>query len=282
MNKLFLKILLVAVFSMTSVPAANAQTLRDIDDKAKTNYEQARQTYLSEVEAYKKARLDFQAAKLKLSRFKTVENKAAYRESIQTFLSKSVSALIQYLEALKNKASNVRGISDAERAEIIAYIDTDINWLKEKQTTLSGTLTDEQLKNEAIAIRDYWTTIKTTFKKGVADIWIARVNFVISKAEILSGKVADKISELKAQGKDTAKLETWLADLNSSIASAKTKVASAAEKRQNITDVNFDQMMKEIHQFVKDANQYIKKSHSNLVQIVQEMKKIANTASTNQ
>jgi len=39
--------------------------------------------------------------------------------------------------------------------------------------------------------------------------------------------------------------------LNSSIASAKDKVALAKEKRQNISDVNFDQMVKEIHRFVK-------------------------------
>lgn len=270
------------MLSLVITPSVHAGTLKDIDDRAKVNYEQARQTYLSEVAAYKQARLDLQTAKLKLARFKTVENKAAYKSSVQKFLSNSVSALIKYLEALENKASNVRGISETERADIIAYIDVDINWLKERQTALSGTLTDEQLKSEAILIRDYWKNIKTTFKKGVADIWIARVNYVISRAEELSTKVSDKIEELKAEGTDTAELEGWLADLNSSIASAKDKVALAKEKRQNISDVNFDQMVAEIHRFVKDANQYIVKSHASLVEIVQEMKKISGTGEANQ
>lgn len=275
-------ILLTLVLSLAIAPGASAQTLKDIDDKAKTNYEQARQTYLSEIAAYKQAKFNFETAKLKLTRFKSIENKAAYKDSVQAFLSKSVSALIKYLEALENKASNVRGISDSERADIIAYINTDINWLKGKQTILAGTLTDEQLKTEAIAIRDYWKNVKTTFKKGVADIWIARVNYVISKAEELSAKVSDKIDELRAEGSDTAKLETWLTDLNKNIATAKEKVALAKEKRENITDVNFEQMVKEIHAFVQDANQYIRKSHANLVQIVQEMKKITAAGSTNQ
>lgn len=282
MKKLLSKVLLTLVLSLAIAPGANAQTLKDIDDKAKTNYEQARQTYLSEIAAYKQAKLNFETAKLKLARFKSIENKAAYKNAVQAFLSKSVSALIKYLEALENKASNVRGISDSERADIIAYIDTDINWLKGKQTILAGTLTDEQLKTEAIAIRDYWKNVKTTFKKGVADIWIARVNYVISRAEELSAKVSDKIEELKAEGSDTAKLETWLAELNKNIATAKEKVASAKEKRESITDVNFEQMVKEIHAFVQNANQYIRKSHANLVQIVQEMKKITAAGSTNQ
>ncbi len=282
MKKLLSKILLAIMLSLAVAPGANAQTLKDIDSTAKANYEQARQTYLNEVAAYKQAKLNFETAKQKLARFKSVENKAAYRDAVQTFLSKSVSVLIKYLEALKNKASNVRGISDSERADIIAYIDTDINWLKEKQIVLSGTLTDEQLKSEAIAIRDYWKNIKTTFKKGVADIWIARVNYVISGAEEFSAKVSGKIDELKAEGTDTSKLETWLADLNKNIATAKEKVALAKERRANITDVNFEQMVKEIHTFVQDANQYIRKSHANLVQIVQEMKKMATSETANQ
>lgn len=282
MKKVLTTLLLSMALSLTIISSSSAQTLRDIDDRAKVSYEQARQTYLNEVEAYKKAKLDLQTAKEKVSRFKSVENKTAYRAAIQTFLSKSVSALIQYLEALKNKAANVRGISEAERADIIAYIDTDINWLKDKQTVLSGTLTDEQLKSEAIALRDYWKNIKITFKKGVADIWIARVNYVISKAEELSTKVSTKIEELKAAGQDTSKLEAWLNDLDSNISSAKEKVALAKEKRESITDVNFDQMVKEIHQFVQDANQYIRKSHDDLVKIIQEMKKMSGTETTNQ
>jgi len=264
------------------VPSVNAQTLQDADNKAKLNYEQARKTYLSEVDAYKQARQNFNAAKLKVAKFKTVENKAAYKESVQKFLSESVTVLIKYLEALKAKASNVRGMSETDRADVIAYIDTDINWLKGKRTILAGTLTDEQLKSEAIAIRDYWTNVKTTFKKGVADIWIARVNFVIPKAEDLSSRVSAKIDEIKAAGQDTTKLEAWLADLNNSIASAKEKVALAKEKRANITDVNFDQMVKDIHQFVVDANQYIRKSHDDLVKIVQEMKKMSGASTSNQ
>lgn len=282
MKKIISKVVLALVLSLAIAPSTNAQTLKDADDKAKTSYEQARQNYLNEIETYKKAKLDLQSAKLKLSRLKSVENKAIYKDTVRTFLSKSVSASIKYLEALKNKASGVRGVSETDKADIIAYIDADINWLNEKQTALSGNLTDEQLKNEAIAIRDYWKKIKITFKKGVADIWIARANYVISKAEEMSYKISERIDELKAAGSDTSKLETWLADLNKNILTAKEKISSAKEKRTGITDANFEQVLKEIHQLAQDANQYIRKSHATLVQIVQQMKKMAGTETESQ
>lgn len=282
MKKLVLSLVIASLMSLSGAQIAGAATLSEIDNQAKANYEQARQTYINEMNAYKTARQQFLAAKKKVEAFRSVENKAAYRTSVQNFLSKSVSALIKYLEALKNKALNVRGVSDAERAEIIAYIDVDINWLKEKQTILSGELTDEQLKNEAVAIQNYWPTVRTTFKKGVADNWIARVNYVISRAEELADKTDTKIDELEAQGKDTTQLKAWLEDLNKNIQLAKDKAALAKEKRVNISEVNFDAMMLSIHQFVKDANQYVRKAHSDLVKIVQDLKKQTPSTSTNQ
>lgn len=280
MKKIVSSLVLAAIMSMAYGQTASSQTLSEIDNKAKAGYEQARQNYINEMNAYRKAKQNFETAKSKVEKFKTVENKAAYRDSVQKFLSSSVSALTKYLEALRNKATNVRGISDSERTEILAYIDIDINWLKGKQTILSGALTDEQLKNEAAEIKNYWPNIKTTFKKGVADIWIARVNYLISKAESFSDRTESKIEELKAEGRDTSNLQAWLSELNANIETAKQEVTLAKQKRESISNVNFEQMIKEIHQFVKDANQYIRKSHNNLVKIIQEMKKMPNSSAT--
>ncbi len=280
MNKLKKLISALGLISMIALPLSNissAQTLKEKDDAARLQYDEARQTYLSEIDAYKTARLNFANAKAKLQKFKTVENKAEYKVAAQEFLSKAVSTLIKYLEALMNKAENVRGITDEDRAVVLSDIEKDIARLTAEQSKLSGELTDEELKAEAIAISNYWTTIKTTFKKSVAEIWIGRVTFVIEKAEDFSGQVGDKIQELKANGYDTSKLEAWLADLDQNIAKAKEKVESAKAKRATISDVNMDQIMKEINQFVKDANQYIIKSHANLVEIIKEMKKLAKT-----
>lgn len=280
MKKLKKIISIFALISIIALPLSNisaAQTLKERDDAAKLRYNEARQTYLNEVNIYKTARQNFLNAKTKFKKLRNVENKAEYKLAAQEFLSRAVSTLIKYLEALKSKAENVRSIAEEDRTNIISDINKDIDWLSGEQLKLSGELSDEELKTEALAISNYWTTIKTTFKKSVVEIWIVRVAFVIEKAEDFSGRVNDKIQELKAVGYDTAKLETWLADLNRNISSAKEKVEFAKEKRATISEVNMNQMAKETNQFIKDANQYIRKSHSTLVQIIQEMKQMAKT-----
>ncbi len=275
-KKVVALILISALGGSYLASAVNLVSARSIKkpETMRARYQKARQTYLNEVNAYRSARDNFRSAKERFRKFKNAENRAKYKKAAQNFLSKSVSVLIRYLEALKNKAENVRGISDEERQSIIADIDENINWLKEEESKLSGDLSNDQLKEEAKAIRSYWKNVKLTFKKSIAKIWIARVSFVVDKAENFANRLDSKIQELKEAGKDTSQLEEWLVDLNNSIKNAKEKVEKAREKEKNISKANMDQMMREIHQFVKDANNYIRKSYSQLVQIVKEMKKM--------
>lgn len=278
MNYLTKKFIILSVLGVLmlglSANAASALTLKERDETARIKYNQAKQTYLNEVNFYKTSRQSFLNARQKYTQLRNGANKTDLELKAREFLKQMVSVMIKRLEALKNKVGNHRAIPDAERQSILAEIDQDINWLKERQSAID-TATPEQIKETAKEIRDYWKNTRVKVKRVIGLIWAARINFLITKAEGFSTKIAAKIAELKAAGKDTSQLEAWLDEFNQKISLAKEKYQSAKEKFSNIAGASdLDELFKAGHQFIKDAHNYLKEAHRKLIEIVREMKKM--------
>ena len=158
---------------------------------------------------------------------------------------------------------------------MISEINSDISKLNQMNTGID-TATPEQIIAKAKEIRSYWTSNRVFVKRIVGQIWSARINFLITKAEVLAVKMDTKIQELKANGKDTTQLEAWLADFNQKIALAKEKQAAANAKFQAINSLETaDQFFKEGHRFILDADKYIREAHAQLVNILRGLKEIA-------
>jgi len=284
-NILKIAILSAVLFVLAGVIGTTSfgQTLKERDEAAKAKYQQAWGQYQKEVNFYKSARQDFLNAKTKYQQFKNAENKKALEDAARNYLEKAVTSLIKRLETIKNWVSNRGALPESEKQAIIAEIDQDINWLNERLPKIQ-TASPDQIKEEAKTVRQYWKTHRVRVKRIIGEVWAARINFVIGKAESFSSKVSAKIDELKAAGKDTSQLEAWLADFNQKLALAKEKYAAAKAKFQEIkgepgfdplTELNqANQLFQEGHQFIIQANQYIKEAHAQLVKIVKEMRKI--------
>jgi hypothetical protein len=263
--------------------SVSAITLKERDANARAKYQQTREQYQKEVNFYKSARQDFLNAKTKYQQFKNADNKKALEDAARNYLEKAVNSLIKRLETIKNWVLNRGALPESERQIIAAEIDRDINWLNERLPKIQ-TASPEQIKEEAKTVRQYWKTHRVRVKRIIGEVWAARINFVIAKAENFSVKVDAKIQELKAAGKDTSQLEAWLADFNQKLALAKEKYEAAKAKFQAIKGepgfdpvtelAEADRLFREGHQFIKDADQYIKQAHAQLVQIVKEMKKM--------
>lgn len=281
-----LSVFAIALAMFVAAGTVSAQTLKEKDAKARAQYKTSQQAYQNAVNGYKNAQQDFKTAKDKYQKSKNVQDKTVLEEKSKKFLQNSVDAMVKHLEALKNKVTNMQGIDDADRASIIAEIDADLNWLKDRQSKIS-TATSSQIKEEAKAVKEYWKNIRLTVKKVTGRLLAARINVVIAKADSVSAQISSKIAELKTAGKDTSKLETWLADYNSKIALAKEKYESAKSKFNAISGepgADFvaelketDKLFKEGHQFIKEANKYVKDAYSVLKQIVKEMRGMGKT-----
>lgn len=277
---------ILAVMATSLGQTASAQTIKEKDAVAKSKYQQTKTQYQNVINFYKSARQDFLNARTKYQQFKNADNKKALEDKAKSFLEKTVTSLIKKLETVKAFVSNNRAIQETERQEIIAEIDQDIAWLNARLPKIT-TATQEQIKEEAKTIQQYWKTNRVKTKRITGEILAARINFIIAKSENSSAKVSAKIEELKIAGKDTAQLEAWLTTFNQKISLAKEKYALAKEKFQEIkgdpgadliTEISqADQLFKAGNQFIKEANEYIKQAHTQLVQIVKEIKKMGAT-----
>ena len=280
LNKIIICCLLGAMVLGLFAPVAFARTLRERDQEAKAKYQAARQQYLKEVNWWKTTRQQFLEARAKYRQFKNTENKAAYEEQARNFLEKTIDVLIRKLESLKNWVSNRRALPESEREAMVAEIEQDINWLQEKKSGIP-TASPAQIKEKAEEIREYWKNHRLKVKRIIGQIWTARLSWAIERFETVSSKIAAKIDELKAAGKDTSQLEAWLADFNQKIEIAKGKRDKAREKYQAISSLaDANQLFNQAHQFIKEANQYLRDAHKKLVDIVKEIKRLATLTKT--
>lgn len=278
MKKNLTKIALCALLGILvfgfAAEGVKALTLKENDDSARAKYQETKGQYLKEVNGYKATRNQLLAAKEKYSKAKNAENKTAYEEKARLYLEKTVDVLIKKLEALKNWVTNRRGIPEAEKQAINSEIDQDINWLKEKKTSIPDA-SPEQIKEKAKELRQYWKDHQVAMKRIIAQVWSSRISGSIEKFENVSVRISQKITELKAAGKDTAQLEAWLVELNQKISLAKEKRDSAKAKYMEILSLSdADQLFKQARQFINEANSYLKEAHKKLVNIVKEMKRL--------
>lgn len=264
---------ILAILGGLAGSAALAKTLKEKEEDAIENYKQEKEEYLKEADSYKDVRQDFLKAKDDYRQTKNAENKNELEDKTKGLLGQSVLAMINRLEALRSKAESARGISESERMDILAEIDKDINWLKNRQNKLAaGSLA--QVAEEANAIKDYWGSIRLNIKKVIGDILAERMNYIIDRAESYSGQISSKIQALRASGKDTAKAEALLNEFNRQISLAKEKQAAGNAKFQAISDAgDADALFKEGRKLINDANIYIRQAHATLIQIAKEMKR---------
>lgn len=278
LNKSIIGLLMISL-SIASVVAAQSTTgdIREAHREAKEKYQTAQNSYMSEVNFYKNNRQQFQTIKERYRKFKSAEDKSALEAEAKNFLKSMIRVAIKKLEAIRSKPANLKGISEEERQSILAEIDQDINWLKQKEQNID-TATPEQLKEEAKTVRDYWKNVRVDLKKVTGQLLVARVNFVINKADSSSQKIAAKIEQLKASGYDTTKLEAWLSDFDGKISLARSKYSLAKEKFQSISSLaEANNLFQQGHQFIREANNYIREAHKILIDIVKEMKIMTKT-----
>jgi len=277
-----LSIMGLLVFGIFS-QAVLAKNFSGVNKSFKEKYQAARQQYFKEVNFLKNVRHKLSTAREKYRVFKTKQNKATYESRAREFLDKTIDVLVKRLDSLKSWISNRTGISESSRQDIISKIDNDISWLENQKQSVENASSSEIAKSAGM-IRKHWTKHRSLVKRVIGEIWCERLNWIIAKFENVSASISQKVEQLKAAGKDTSKVESLLSDMNAKIENAKQKRDAARDKFDSITDVDIfqaNQLFKEAHQLILEANGYIRQAHRFLVEIVQELKKEAETSAIN-
>jgi hypothetical protein len=256
------------------------------DSALKNRFQQAKQKYTDEVNSagiFKKA---FENAQTKFKNSTAATStksqlKEQFYQKAGQYLTKEISVMIKYLEAMKNKVTNMQKMDDGDRSSILSKINENIAWLQQEQSKIDGASAD-QLKTISQEVRSRWANIRVASRMLTGQVLASRIKFLIGKAEAMGTKLEAKIQELKQAGKDTAQLETLLADFDSKLASAKDSYNQAKAKFQAITGKdNVVQFYQDGKNLVQKGNQYLKQAYQDLVQMVRRIKQLEPPKSDN-
>lgn len=273
-NTIFITGLLLILITGLIGSQALALSLQVKDKEARKQYTNAKQQYTREVNFYKSAKQDYTTARSNYRQFKNADNRQVLEDKARSFLEKSITVLIKKLESIKNWVANKPSLDEGERKSIISEIDEDINYLNGKLSKIQ-IASAEQIKEEAKEIRSYWSNYRLKIKNITGRISVARINYIIKKAESISLRIKDKLASLENTTIDITQLENWLKDFDKKVALAKEKYEAGQTQFQLINNLSSaNSLFSSGNQFIREAHEYIKEAYDILKQIIKEMKRL--------
>lgn len=157
---------------------------------------------------------------------KLIDNGEKLLSQIQQKSNSEIQRRIKSLEKLSERVEAMQKITESGKNTIIAQLQSQIAALNElKAKIAAGTDASSTMEYDKKIAREH-RVYSLTVPQGYLNAAVDRINAMVQKMEGLSKKLASKIAELKASGKDTAKLEEGIADMNAKINSAKSQSAA--------------------------------------------------------
>lgn len=283
----------LVIFLVGMLPMAMAQPPKDVGkDKGKAlaakhigkekskalaeKYKKARKEYADALRVYKNARKDYRFAIGKFRKTRKNEDSKVALYRAKAFILRADIAMVKYLRMLRVKVEHTQGITEEQKASILAELDGYSTWLEQQEEEIDKAQTMEELKTTAKNIREKWKDVRVVARKVSGTILVSKTENIISRAETLAGKVEARIPDLQAQGVDTAELEEWLNDFRAKIGQAKEKNDAAKEKFNQISSPeDANKLFREGHALVRDANKDLRQAYRDLRKILKAYKRHA-------
>ncbi len=254
---------ITALMLTMAVPVASAGPFEEARDRWLT----ARADFLDLYSEWMSARAD-------LLRAIAGGESAATRVSLAKDAGfKASKVLIKGLETLKARVEATRGLDNENKELLSTELSGYISELQAKQAGIQAAENGQQVRSAIKELWDYWRSIRVRAKQITAQVIVAWADGVVQKLEAFAGRIEAKKEELKDNGVDTSALESWLADFNSRLASAKEKVANAEDRVDEITDnTTFLDIFRAVRQYVKEGISYLKEALRSLKEIFRDIK----------
>jgi hypothetical protein len=158
-----------------------------------------------------------------------------------------IEARIDALNKLASRISEMKNVSDAQKATISTEVQTqigDLNALLTKIQSEASSTTNfsstTAFRTDVKSITDGYRIYALVIPQGSILSAVDRVNTLATSMTTLSAKLQARISAAQTAGIDVTSLNAALADLNAKVADAKTQATAAAAKVSGLTPDNGD------------------------------------------
>ena len=275
-STIILAALVIFAFGISAVFADDAPSISgELIKKqlAVKEYQEARADFIEAKADYASARVEwFQARQnylLKKNQTYASANATTFAiEKGKIFLNRTVNNMISHLQLVKSKVLEIKALSDSERSNITADLDSSILALSALEPEIKAVTTKSQLVAVSQKAKELWHSSQRGVARAAGQIEKNKIDALIKQAENLSVNAQSKIDEAKAKGIETKELESILADYNKHIAEAKASVALA---QTQINGKEFD----DARESLKNAKEQLREAQQTVREFVKKAREIA-------
>jgi hypothetical protein len=146
--------------------------------------------------------------------------------SAKNYGSNGVDRILNALGVAKNQIQGSR-ITENEKTILVSEIDANATWFESKKSDINSASDLATVKSIGKDVNDRWNVEKVDVKREVGDLACDQYDANIAQARNASSIAADKISAIKAQGKDTKAMNDKLASYNSHVSNAAGDLGNA-------------------------------------------------------
>ncbi|MBI2549485.1 hypothetical protein HYW21_09140 [Candidatus Woesearchaeota archaeon] len=241
--KRFATLVVLALFIISIVPMALAQSLASMDANARNQYNTYKQRYQQGVAEYNKARSDYLKAKELLQKAKNAQNLEEAFTTAQEYGRKTLNRIHGHLEFL-NKALELYGVADdPEEAALMAEVQKHLADTAEgsslyQEIEAATTISDlVAVKNK---VMNEWNDDKALLKWGVASVLNRKAGELVDKLNKVYAKLDEKLVKqetLKPSDPTLAEMRATMTTLRADLDAIEADYATAQAKYKNINNL---------------------------------------------
>ncbi|NJD78067.1 MAG: hypothetical protein FIB08_13415 [Candidatus Methanoperedens sp.] len=199
---------------------AAAQTPAEQYEKTREQYQIHKDKYDRTKEKFNGAQDLFEKALKKFRETKDNQSKDELRLKFREYLIKAIDHGVSHLEVLKYRAELAEN-RELFQFDVSANIDVHIKQLEKIRTDVQQADTDRELLDAYNGLKDLWIKVRLETRYYVGIVLNHRISNFIEKTDNVSARTDAAIQDLKAQGKDTSKLEEKAASFENLMNEAK-------------------------------------------------------------
>ena len=189
--------------------------------------------------------------------------------NLDTLKKKGATQIKIRLEALSklSRRAAASKLTDAQKTQLQAEITTNVNGLTELGVKISA-------GSDIVAVRALVKSIYTDFRifavfipriNGLMHVWLSLAN--IERVTLSLAETQTKIDALKDEGVDTSKMEKVMAEVKTSLGTAKTKLEAAAVTLSNIKPADYpgsNETFRRVRTIIREAQKQITKARQSV------------------
>jgi hypothetical protein len=199
------------------------------------------------------------------------ERTQAHEQKVNAVLSKAkdradqeIDRRIAALQTFADRVGNVK-ISDVDKTNLQETMKEQIDALTTLKTQIASDMSTTSLKEAVQSITKSYRVFALVIPKGAITAGADRVNNIVSQLQLLSTKLATRISDAQSTGGNVAKLTTTLTDMNMKISDATSQAQSAVTQISALQPDNGDQTTLKANQMaLQDAHKKIQMAQKDL------------------